>query len=74
MNVKTDHANGYITVTLSRRNLMTLLLKLDEPNSVRTLERLTESGDYLRVTAEDDLQHYGDRQPGRMHPREEERL
>jgi hypothetical protein len=73
MNVRID-PYGTIHVTLSRRNLKTLLLKLDEPASVRTLERLTEEGHFFIITSEEDDIHYGEREPGPMHPREEARL
>lgn len=68
----------HVHVTLSRRNLKTLLLKLDEPDSARTLVRMVETDldkeVILRVTAEDDDIHYVGRIPGEVHPREEERL
>lgn len=72
MDIKQD-AYGNITVVLSRRNLKTLLLKLDEPTSARTLHRLTDNG-YLVVKAEADDVHYADRTAGAVHPREEEKL
>lgn len=50
-----------VTVTLSRRNLRTLLTKLNEPDSKRTiaLDRIPETGYVLVVKAEDDDVHYG---------------
>lgn len=74
MNVKVDDIYGTIRVTLSRRNLQALLLKLDEPESARTLVRTTEEGHLLVVTGESDEDHYAEREAGRMHPREEARL
>lgn len=76
MNVRIDRY-GTIHVTLSRRNLQTLLLKLDVDRSERTIVRRCEDGDelhYLSVKAEEDDEHYGEREPGRMHPREESQL
>ena len=65
----------YATViTLSRRNLKTLLLKLDEPDSFKSIFRDTAEGGRFYIKAEDDEVHYEDRTPGIMHPREEERL
>lgn len=52
-----------VTVTLSRRNLVTLLNKLDRPDSLRTLYRDTDDG-MLIVKAETDDEHYQDREPG----------
>lgn len=66
-----------VVVTLSRRNLLALLHKLDWPPSVRTLV----NGDCYRdgqpvddvllvLRCEDDAEHYARRPdpPGRMHP------
>jgi hypothetical protein len=63
-----------VHVVLSRRNLKTLLAKLDEPESLKTLYKLTHSGTILMVTAEDDDKHYQGRAAGEVHPREEEKL
>lgn len=73
MNVKVDDY-GTIRVTLSRRNLQTLLYKLDVPESRCTIVRATEGGHYLEVKAEENDVHYGERTPGEMHPREEAQL
>ena len=51
-------------VTLSRRNLLTLLAQLDIPGSQRTI--IKPGG--IVVTAESDEVVYAGRQPGRMHP------
>ncbi len=65
MNVQIEQ--GVITVTLSRRNLLALLAKLDEPDSMRTI--LRDCGDLrLVLRAEDDAVHYADREPGPMTP------
>jgi hypothetical protein len=58
-------------VTLSRRNLLTLLNKLSDPESKRTLVKKGEST-LLLVTAEEDDLHYKDRpegEPGEVHPK-----
>ena len=54
-------------VTLSRRNLLTLLAKLDIPGSERTI--IKPGG--IIVTAEQDEVVYAGRQPGRMEPQTE---
>ncbi len=65
MNLKVEGAE--VTVTLSRRNLLALLAKLDEPGSLRTIIR--DCGDLvLVVRAEDDAVHYAEREPGPMTP------
>lgn len=64
---------GGVKISLSERNLRTLLAKLDEPESARTLYRRTFEG-LLIVTAEKDEEHYKDREPGEVHPREEAKL
>jgi hypothetical protein len=59
-----------IRVTLSRRNLRSLLAKLDgcPPASARTIEIESDIG-WLSVSAEEDELHYGIRGfgPGPMH-------
>jgi len=72
VNVKIDDY-GTVRVTVSRRNLRTLLAKLDEPTSQRTLVRRTEDH-FLFITAEDDDVHYSGREAGEVHPREEAKL
>ena len=57
-------------VTLSKRNLQTLLNKLEREDSHRTLFRITEAGN-LVVVAEPDEKHYADRKPGAVHPADE---
>jgi hypothetical protein len=58
-------------IELTRRNLRSLLAKLDgaPADSSRTIWK-----DGWFVTAVDDDEHYGDRPPGLMHPDTEERL
>jgi hypothetical protein len=61
---------GLVLVTLSRRNLLALLAKLDEPASWRTIaggyvycdEELVD-GVTLAVRSEPDELHYADREP-----------
>ncbi len=63
-----------IKVQLSKRNLETLLHKIDEPDSERTITRRLNNGNMLIVSSEDNDTHYKDRPAGAMHPREEERI
>ena len=57
-------------VTLSRRNLLALLAKLDMPGSHRTIVKPGE----IVVTAEPDEIVYAGRKPGRMDPQTEARI
>lgn len=59
---------GRTYVTLSRRNLLTLLAKLDLEGSACTImgDKMECEGELLMVTAEEDFEHYGDRRPGPM--------
>jgi hypothetical protein len=71
--------DGFQTrVTLSRRNLKTLLAKLDGfPKDSACVITKTDDGDhYLIVRAEEDEVHYGKRGygPGPMHPTTERRI
>lgn len=67
-----------IVVALSRRNLLTLLAKLDghPANSACAIAHAGIEGPALLVTAEDDETHYGSRAvpPGPMHAETEEWL
>lgn len=72
MNATFNPDTRVVTVTLSRRNLLTLLHKLDMPDSHRTIRRLTDDNLAVWVTAEDDAEHYGTvRTPGPVHPSSE---
>jgi hypothetical protein len=68
LEINTD--TNEFTVTLSRRNLLALLAKLDEENSARTLisdncyKNSTFDISVLIVKAEHDSKHYGSRKPG----------
>lgn len=51
-------------IELTRRNLQTLLDKLDDPNSLRTLQKQEERGTgdaWIIVTAVEDDEHYQSR-------------
>lgn len=63
MRVVKDQGGSPVEVVLSRRNLLSLLSKLDHDWSARTIF----NGDIV-VRAEEDDEHYGDRTPGQMHP------
>lgn len=49
---------------LTRRNLETLLAKLDDPLSNRTL---IDRDDQIAVKAVENKEHYGDREPGSVY-------
>lgn len=55
-----------VRVTLSQRNLRTLLLKAADPDSSATIARDVEPGLRLEVHAESDAVHYAERAPGQM--------
>lgn len=69
---------------LTRRNLLTLLAKLDRDGrgdtSARTIVKqdtvhpVYPCSDVIYVTAVEDSDYYTDRKPGVMHPAEEENL
>lgn len=70
--MRTDINGDAVTVTLSRRNLLALLHKLDMPESARTIYTFTRGGQLTVVAAEDDAEHYASREPGgEMHPKTE---
>lgn len=63
--------HGAVTITLSERNLRSLLSKLDDPDSNRALMSGYPTGDEddpypFVVVAEHDEVHYADRLPGVM--------
>lgn len=64
-----------IHLALSRANLVTLLTKLDQPESERTILRRDDDV-LLIVTGESDEVHYADRngKRGIMHPTAEEAI
>jgi hypothetical protein len=55
-----------IEVKLSRRNLLSLLHKLEMEDSAFTIIKYTDDG-MVTLIAEPDEVHYGDRIPGTMH-------
>ena len=68
-----EHDHGAVAeVTLSRRNLLALLHKLEMPGSARTLMTDYDCPDgwVLAVRSEPDDEHYGQRlaPPGPLHP------
>lgn len=60
--------NGVPVIALSRRNLLSLLHKLDMPGSQRTL--VAHEGTFV-VTVQDDDEHYKGREAGPVHPETE---
>ncbi|WNM73881.1 hypothetical protein SEA_HOLT_51 [Mycobacterium Phage Holt] len=59
-----ENSLGKPILELTRRNLETLLRKLDDPLSARTL--LCPGGNiYVRAVEDDD--HYAEREPGRIY-------
>lgn len=53
-----------IRVTLSERNIKTLLLKLQTKPSERSIVRRVEGGQTLFLTVESDAEHYKNREAG----------
>ena len=74
VSVASDETTQWIAVRLSRRNLKTLLAKLDgsPADSACTIRRAVGDSVWptyvLTVIAEEDADHYGDRSPGETHP------
>jgi hypothetical protein len=72
MDFRYEEGEGHdaVVVTLSRRNLRTLLAKLDghPPGSARAIMKDVDRATTLVVRAEEDDAHYADRPPGAMHP------
>lgn len=72
------------TVYLTRRNLLTLLSKLDRAKAGQQTERTIikqdtahktyPCSDIIAVTAVEDADYYGDRNPGPMHPDDEVKI
>lgn len=56
-----------IEVTLSRRNILALLHKLDWEGSARTIQKECGNGMILTLVAEEDDEHYDGNEPGVMH-------
>lgn len=67
MKIIRDNSGEIVGVKLSERNLLALLAKLDQPESLRTLTK-----GWFFVTAESDADHYPpDYVPGPMTPETE---
>lgn len=62
--------NGRVTVTLSKRNVLALLSKVDDPYSGRTLYNQNDPG-WLIVKVEPDAEHYSGRTPGQVSEKSE---
>lgn len=65
--------NDNIRIVLSRRNLQSLLAKLDIEWSAKTIYQEDDQGN-VWVSAEENDIHYEDRTPGPMHPATESAL
>jgi hypothetical protein len=52
---------------MTRRNLTTLLDKLDDPHSNKMLGKSGEYGSYVFVKAVEDTEHYAERPPGEIY-------
>ena len=53
------------TILLSKRNLLALLNKVDDPDSLKTIYKWT-GGVNVKIVAEPDDLHYGEGEPGMM--------
>lgn len=62
------------TIVLSRRNLLTLLSKLDRVRDGEESACTLIKSDGTIISAEEDSDHYANRTPGSIHPRDEELL
>lgn len=74
--MKTTNENpGFTTIVLSRRNLLTLLAKLDgfPPDSACSITGGFEAPN-IWIRAEEDEEHYARRPAGEMHPVTEGRI
>lgn len=63
-----DVSGGFVRIELTRRNLRSLLAKLDghPPNSACTIISPDDHEVTVVVTAVEDVKHYGSRRPGAM--------
>lgn len=62
------HLGPDIRIALSRRNLLTLLAQLDANRDPKLLQRYDDSGLVITAVAEEDAEHYGEREPGYPSP------
>lgn len=68
---------GASRLELTRRNLTTLLAKLDDPLSKRTLKWGSDAADednLIIVKAVEDEEHYSDRPPGEVYMPSEQKF
>lgn len=66
-----SYGSNAIAITLSERNLRSLLSKVQRDDSARTMVKPDDAGGpTLIVSAEPDVEHYGSRGygPGEVHP------
>jgi hypothetical protein len=71
--VKLYVMNDEIIVILSKRNLLALLSKVDDPTSAKALSYWDEEDGHLTVVAQPDNIHYADRiPPGPVRDQDEE--
>lgn len=68
MNAKTVKDRPEVIVTLSKRNLLTLLQKVDLPTAESRcmIQRRCDNGWLITVCCEPDAVHYGEREPGQV--------
>ena len=71
MEAKIDITNKRVIVTLSKRNLLALISKIGRPESAATIYKSVDGGYTLFVAGVLDTEHYIDRKPGLMHPKDE---
>lgn len=68
-NINNPTTHGYeIKITLSERNLRSLLNKLKRDDSAHTIQKYGPRGTLFSIVAEKDEPHYGARVPGVVHP------
>lgn len=74
--MRVDYDGAVITIVLSKRNLLTLLNKVEDEESAKTLVK-NEGHIKLVVRVEDDFTHYHNRPeggPGKVHPKHDPSL
>lgn len=59
-----DNTDGFLYITLSRRNLETLMKMLDTGAGMSGLQRRIDANTLLVVQAEENADHYKERTPG----------
>jgi hypothetical protein len=69
MELKVDTGSRVVEITLSRRNLLSMLHKLDHMgDSALAIFRQMPNGWFLTFRGEHDETHYAQREAGEMHP------